>query len=450
MTGPTSAGTALPRAIGRAALIGLLLNAVIGSSVFGLPSVMAARLGDASPWAWVIAAVGMAVVVACFAEVASRFTAAGGTYLYARVAFGRLAGIEMGWLTYLVRLTAAATNANLLVIYLGAFWPEAGTRLMAPVVLALVLIPLAAANYRGVKTGVGVSSFFTVAKLLPLGLFMLVGLLALGTGGAEPVTQGVPPAGTWTWLEAVLLLVFAYGGFEAALLPLGEAKDPRRDAPVALFTTLVTCTVLYTTVQLIVSRVLPDAGSHQRPLAEAARILTGPTGAALLAAGAVISTYGYLAGSLVNVPRLTFAMAEQGDLPAAFGVPHPRFHTPYRSVIVFAVLVWLLASSGSFISNLSLSAASRLLTYGAVCLALPVLRRRDADVSPTIEPARLTLPAGRLIAGLGVVFSLALVLRIAPGEALVLAATMGLGLGHWWLVRREGRAPEGVPGDERG
>jgi amino acid transporter len=440
MTGPTPAGTALPRAIGRAALIGLFLNAIIGSSVFGLPSVMAARLGDASPWAWVFAALGMSVVVACFAEVASRFTAAGGTYLYARVAFGRLAGIEMGWLTYLVRLTAAATNANLLVIYLGAFWPQAGTRLMTPVVLALVLVPLAAANYRGVKTGVGVSSFFTIAKLLPLGLFMLAGLFALGAGSIEPVTQRTPAAGAWTWLEAVLLLVFAYGGFEAALLPLGEAKDPRRDAPVALFTALATCAVLYTTVQIIVSEVLPDAGSHQRPLAEAARILGGPAGAAVLAAGAVISTYGYLAGSLVNVPRLTFAMAEQGDLPAAFGTPHPRFQTPHRSVVGFAVLVWLLASSGSFISNLSLSAASRLLTYGAVCIALPVLRRRDERGSGVIEPARLVLPAGGLFAGLGLVFSLALVLRIAAGEALVLAATMGLGLAHWWLMRRVKRS----------
>ena len=436
MTGPPPGGTELPRAIGRAALIGLFLNAIIGSSVFGLPSGIAARLGDASPWAWVLAALGMSVVVASFAEVASRFAAAGGTYLYARVAFGRLAGIEMGWLTYLVRLTAAATNANLLVIYLGAFWPQAGARFMTPVVLALVLVPLAVANYRGVKTGVGVSSFFTVAKLLPLGLFMLVGLFLLGTGRVESVTQGAQAAGAWTWLEAVLLLVFAYGGFEAALLPLGEAKDPRRDAPVALFTALATCTVLYTTVQIIVSRVLPDAGSHERPLAEAARILAGPTGAAVLAAGAVISTYGYLAGALVNVPRLTFAMGEQGDLPAAFGTLHPRFRTPHRSVVVFAVLVWLLASNGSFISNLSLSAASRLLTYGAVCLALPVLRSRDVEGTGAVGPARLALPAGRFIAGLGMVFSLGLGLRIAPGEAVVLAVTMGLGLAHWWLVRR--------------
>src|SRR3954465_11583036 len=87
-------------AIGRIALVGLVLNAVIGSSVFGLPSVVAARLGSASPWAWLATGVMMPLVGACFAGVASRFRQAGGPYLYARVALGRGAGIQMAWLTY--------------------------------------------------------------------------------------------------------------------------------------------------------------------------------------------------------------------------------------------------------------------------------------------------------------------------------------------------------------
>lgn len=111
--------------------------------MFGLPSVIGGRLGAASPWAWVVAAAGMALVVACIAEVASRFSQAGGQYLYARAAFGRLAGIEMAWLAYLVRLTAAATNANLFVIYLGEFWSGATGAVESRVVLALLILPLA-------------------------------------------------------------------------------------------------------------------------------------------------------------------------------------------------------------------------------------------------------------------------------------------------------------------
>ena len=120
MTGP-----ALLRAIGRWSLVALVLNGVIGSSVFGLPSVIGGKLGAMSPLAWLVAALGIGTVVACFAEVASRFSEAGGPYLYAREAFGPFAGFQIGWLLWLARVTAFAALANLLVSYLGVFWPAA-------------------------------------------------------------------------------------------------------------------------------------------------------------------------------------------------------------------------------------------------------------------------------------------------------------------------------------
>ena len=155
--------------------------------MFGLPSVVAGELGAASPLAWLLAAAGMALIVACFAEVASRFGQAGGQYLYARVAFGRLAGIEMAWLTYLVRLTAAATNANLFVISLAEFWPGATGPLESRIILAAILLPLAIANYRGVGSGLNVSTTFTIAKLVPLGIFVVAGLGVL-------LSRGLPGA----------------------------------------------------------------------------------------------------------------------------------------------------------------------------------------------------------------------------------------------------------------
>ena len=425
----------LPRAIGRAALLGLVLNAVIGSSVFGLPAVIAARLGAASPWAWVAAAGGMALVVACFAEVASRFQQAGGAYIYARAAFGPLAGIQMAWLTYLVRLTAAATNANLFVIYLAEFWPRATGPAEGRLVLAAVVAPLALANYRGVGAGLGVSSAFTVAKLLPLGVFVALGVpVALAAGAVAPAAPAATP-GVGVWLEVVLLLVFAYGGFESALIPLGEAKNPRRDAPLALLGALGFCALLYTLVQVVVTATLSDPAGSERPLADASRLFLGPGGATLMAVGALVSVYGYLAGAMLLVPRLTYAMAEQGDLPPWMGAVHRRFRTPHVSVLLFAVLVWLLAASGGFLQNLTLSAVSRLLTYGAVCIALVVFRRREAAGGLPVEPAWLRIPAGPLVAGLGLGFTAVLALRMNARELLVLAATLLAGLVHWTWVR---------------
>ena len=425
----------LPRTIGRLALVGLVLNAVIGSSVFGLPGTVASRLGAQSALAWLVAAVGVGLIILCFAEVASRFREAGGAYLYSRAAFGRFAGIEMAWLTYLVRLTAAATNANLFVIYLGEFWPGAVGRLAGPLVLLAVLGPLAAANYRGSAAGVGVSSVFTVAKLLPLAVFMVAGLVILIRSG--PIAQpdpGLAPSAK-DWLEVVLMLVFAYGGFESALIPMGEAKDPRRDPAIALVAGLGICVVIYTLVQVVTSATLADPGASARPLADSARVLLGTPGATLMAAGALISVYGYLAGVMLLVPRLTHAMAEQRDLPRWLGAVHERFLTPHRSVLLFAVLVWVFAASGSFLQNLTLSAASRLLTYGVVCGALVAFRRRERAGDPGVRAAWFRVPAGGAVAALGLLFTAVLATRMNVREAVLLALTLAAGAAHWMRVR---------------
>jgi basic amino acid/polyamine antiporter, APA family len=378
----------------------------------------------------------MVLVVAAFAEVASRFTRAGGTYLYARVAFGRFAGIEMAWLTYLVRLTAAATNANLFIIYLAEFWPGATAPAASRLLLAAVMLPLVVANYRGIRGGVWTSSAFAVAKLAPLAIFVVAGLWVMAAGDLSPAPTLTTDADAGAWLEAILLLVFAYGGFESALLPLGEARDPRRDAPVALFTALGLCALIYTLVQLVVLAMLADS-TTDRPLAAAAQVFLGPAGAALMAAGALVSVYGYLAAAMVNVPRLIYAMAAEGDLPPRLAAVHPRFRTPHVSVAVFAATVWAFAAAGGFLSNLSLSAVSRLLTYGMVSVALVVFRRREG-VAREVEPAWFRVPAGTVVAALGLAFSAVLALRMKRLELVVLAGTIACGLVHWlWMQRRE-------------
>jgi basic amino acid/polyamine antiporter, APA family len=433
----------LIRAIGRWSLAALVLNGVIGSSVFGLPSVIAGKLGSASPWAWIIAAIGIAVIVACFAEVASRFGDAGGPYLYARVAFGRLAGIQMGWLAYLVRLTAAATNANLFVIYLGEFWPDSQEALTSRLVLAALIAPLAAINYRGVQQGSRLTSVLTMAKLIPLAFFILAGLaLALPHSvTAAPVPVPVPT--TRVWLDAILLLVFAYGGFEAALVPLGEARNPQRDAPFALFLCLITCAVVYTLVQVVVLAALPDPAASPRPLAAAAASFLGPNGGTLMALAALVSVYGYIAGAMVNVPRLTYAMAAEADLPGLFARVHPVYRTPYLSVVIYAVLVWLMAASSGFLQNLSLSAVSRLFTYGLVCAALLQFRRRETSGASTVATAHFRPGAGPVLAILGIAFSLTMATRMSPQELLVMSATLLIGLLNWLWVRNQKIDPRG-------
>ena len=408
-----------------------MVNSIIGSGIFGLPSLITRQLGSAGPVAWVAAAVFSGIIMLCFAEVASRFSETGGPYLYARVAFGRFTGILMGWLTWLVRLASAAANANLFIIYLAEFWIHAQAPLARVVVLTALIGMLTAINYWGVNAGTQLSNVFTVAKLLPLLVFILLGGMYL-VAHHQSVQIGFANTGHGSWLDAMILMVFAYGGFEGALLPMGEAKDPRRDAPFALITALVICTVVYTLVQVVVMGVLTNSAASDRPLAIAARVFMGEAGTAFISVGALLSIYGYLSSMLLNTPRLTFALAEQGDFPQVFAAIHPRFRTPYVSIVVFAALLWVLAFTGSFQWNVVLSAVARLFYYGIVCAALIILRRRAPG------EARFRLPAGPLLAVFGIVLCIVFLTAMHRSSFYVLLLVALIALLNWlWASRRE-------------
>src|SRR5215469_11900127 len=174
-----SSSEGLVRAIGRWSLTALVVNCIIGSGVFGLPSVLASLLGRASVLAVALAALAMAIIMACFAEVASRFAHTGGPYLYAQAAFGRFMGIQVAWLVWFVRLASCAANANLFVIYLGEFWPHATLPAMKLAMLTLLIGILAGINFCGVRAGTWVSTSFTVAKLSSLALVAIAGTIYL-------------------------------------------------------------------------------------------------------------------------------------------------------------------------------------------------------------------------------------------------------------------------------
>jgi basic amino acid/polyamine antiporter, APA family len=426
MTQPAS----LVRVMGRWSLVALVVNSIIGSAIFGLPGEVAALLGKYSPLGYLAAAAGVALVIATFAEVSSRFSAAGGPYLYAREAFGPFVGIQMAWLLWLVRLTAVASGANLFTIYLAEFWPMAQQPLPRALILTLLIGGLAAVNIRGAAAGAGLSNVFAISKLTPLAIFIVAGgaFLMFGSHTAS-FTAMSPKGGIQPWLEAVLILVFAYGGYESALVPMAEAKDPKRDAPFALFASLIICIVVYTLVQLVVMGLLPDPSLTKRPLATAARVFWGTGGAVLMTAGALISLYGYLAANTLNTPRLTFALAEHRDFPQIFANVHPKFRTPYISIAFYAAVVLTLSIIGTFKWNLMLSSVSRLFSYLIVFVALFVLRNRDGK-------APFHVPGGQVFAVLGIVFSLTLISQMGIDQVKVMLVTAGLALLTWVWARK--------------
>jgi APA family basic amino acid/polyamine antiporter len=426
----TSESRELVRTIGKWSLTALMINSIIGSGIFGLPSVVAGRLGAKAPYAYLIAGAGIAVIAGCLSEVASQFREAGGPYLYARETLGRFWGIQIAWMTWLSRIAAASGTANLFTTYLGQIIPKATQPLLRAVILSALIGVLAVANYVGVRFGTRVSDVFTVTKVSLLGVFVVAGLWWIAGHGAVRPLALTHTVGAGDWLEAVLVLVYAYGGFEAVLLATGEMRDPRRDAPVALLTGIAVVAVIYTLVQVVVSGTLADPTATQRPLAESANTVFGAGAAALIALGALISIYGYLSATMLHTPRLTFAMAERGDFPALFARIHERFRTPYVSIFLYTALLLGFTLAGNFRWNITLSAIARLFTYGSIAIALLILRKRRPDADA------FRLPMGRVLAVAAIVFCVVLLVRAPFSNSFVLVVTGALAAFNWWLTRR--------------
>jgi amino acid transporter len=425
VTSPSAATPHLVRAIGRWDFTAAVINAVVGAAIFGMPATQAALTGSWSPATYLVAALGILTIMLCFAEVASRFDAAGGPYLYTRTAFGPWMGFQAGWLTFWVRVTSVAANLNVLASYLAPVLPWAGRPTGRAAVMVIVLGVITATNIRGVRQATWTVDVLTAAKLLPFVVLILLGLPRVSSGvlATQSVAHG-------DWVRAILLLVFAYGGFEAPLIAAGEVLNPRRDTAFALIVAIAVIASLYTLVQLVVIGLVPHVAQTQAPVASAFGALFGPVGTIVAILAAVTSICGWATGSVLQTPRLLFSMAEARELPALLGRVHPRFRTPHASILTYSLLALAFGLPGSFEWNATLSAIVRLVTYGLTCAALPVLRRH----SPA-EPGFLLRPAG-LVVPLAVLFCLGLLASQAFGQVWILLVLMTVGALLWWITRR--------------
>src|SRR6266849_2239756 len=421
----------LVRTIGRWSLAALMVNTMVGASIFGLPALLAARLGKWSPFGFLAAFAIIAVIAACMAEVASQFQDAGGPYLYTRVAFGRFLAIQNGWLTWLTRIAAVSAVANLFITYLSEFIPAVTRPFVRAAVLTVLIGFLAAVNYRGVTGGNQLSNFFTVTKVSLLAFFVVTGFAALALHPELRVNPAPTQASSADWFEAVLLMMYSYGGFEAALIASGETRDARKDIPFALFTAIAATTLLYIAVQYLVIHTIPNAGASSAPVVDSARRFLSPLGVQIVAAGTLVSAYGYLSANMLHTPRITFAMGERGDFPAFFGKIHPRFRTPHLSIVIFAAALLLFSIAGDFRWNAMLSSVARLFIYGSVAAALPVLRKKQPEADG------FRLPYGITIAVLAMLFTGVMVTRMHRGELIVISTTAALAFLNWLWARKK-------------
>jgi amino acid transporter len=418
----------LLRGIGFLGVALIALNSMIGAGIFALPAEVAARAGVLSPWLFLACGLLVITVVLTYSELASYFRESGGPVLYTTAAFGPLTGFSTGWILFLSRMTAFAANANVMAIYLGAIWPWFGNDRGRAISIVAVTLLLTYANYRGVKDGVRTVGLFTVCKIAPLLLLILLGLPYVSGTTLFPVDlPTVDDLGGTT-----LLLIYAFVGFEAATITAGETARPRYNLPRALVTTVVGTGILYFLVVLVYISVLPAAGDSGATLVDVGRELAGPIGAMVITAAAVFSIGGNLASIMITVPRLTFALAEERLLPRWFGAVHRKHATPGNSILFLGAMSLGFALSGSFAWLAAASSLTRLVVYVLCIGALPVIRRR-ADAEARARAFRLK--GGYVIPVVALILCLWIAAQSSRQSWEVFGSLLAAGLALYWLAK---------------
>ena len=392
----------LHRALGRWDLTAIGINQVIGGAIFLMPSQVAAQIGGWSPIAFVLMGLASLSVALCFAEVGSRFDSTGGPYLYTRAAFGRFVAFEVGWMQWFTRAASQASVMAGIAVALGYYWPAITDAWPRAALLTAVTAALTWVNVRGIRQSAWLVDALTIGKLLPLALFIIVGLPSID--GAA--LTALPPLTLGQFSTAALLLIFIYGGYDVVPVPAGEAIDPRRHVPFALVATILTVMTVMTLAQLVAQSALPDLASRTTPVADAAAVLLGASGALIVGIGSVISMMGNNAGQILSGSRMLFALAENRELPGVFSFIHPRFRTPAYAIVFTSVVALVLALTGSFVKLAVVSAVARLVTYTGVSAA--TLRLRSPRFAGRVAPASFVAPLGPLLPVIAMVVSAAI------------------------------------------
>ncbi|MFN2458672.1 MAG: APC family permease [Chitinophagaceae bacterium] len=387
----------LARGIQKWDLVLLIINSIIGAGIFGLPSKIFQLSGVYSLAAFGVCAAVVLIYILCFAEVSSRFKETGGPYLYIHSAFGPFPGFIMGWLLLLSRIFNYATLINLLVTYTSFFSEALNTTAVRIIVILIVTTVLTYINHIGIKNATRVSNFFTIAKLLPLSIFIIAGLFFLQPE-AFAVTNEIAIS---SFSTSVLLLIFAFGGFESVLVNSGEVHNPSKNLPFALITAILVVVIFYCLIQVVCIGTLPSLASSSKPLAEAATGFMGPFGGNLMAAGALVSIFGTLNVIMLSGSRLPFAFSNERQFPQFFSFVHPKYLTPTWSLLLVAALAAIISITWTFLTALTIAAIIRVLLYLFVCASLIKLRQKNKSNSGYFK-----LRGGKVLALAAILISL--------------------------------------------
>ncbi len=382
----------LKRSVGVLGLSANIVNIIIGAGIFALPAVLASKMGASSIIAYLFCGILIALVMLCFAEAGSKITNTGGPYTYIETAFGNYAGFISGFFVLGGTIFADAAVSNALVNVLATAYPifeHHWTRLSF---LFVIFFGLASINIMGLKLGIGLVKFNTLAKLIPLLLLVTIGWKDVALSNL--LFSDMP--GTKKIGETALILFFAFQGAETGLVVGGEVLNPKRTVPRAILISISIVVGMYILIQTVSQGVLGSElpNFKSAPLAETAKVILGTFGFTLLFIGAIVSMFGFLSGSILNNPRVIYALSRDHVFPiTSLSKIHKSFKTPYIAILIYAIMGFTLSVSGSFEKLAIIASSSMLLIYLGVALSVIKLRKSRNAINGAFKiPGGLTVP----------------------------------------------------------
>lgn len=387
----------LKKVIGVRSLAANAVNLTVGSGIFALPAVVAAYLGPSSFLAYILCALLMGMVLLCFMEVGSKIPLTGGVYAYIETAFGPFIGFlanTLFWFGYAVMADAAV--ANILTDSVAIFFPSFDQPVVRAIFLATVFGGIAWLNVRGIKQGNTLVEIITLAKLLPLLVLVVVGVFFVNTENYQVAAW--PSVGKLG--EVSLILFFAFVGMECSLSASGEIKNPGKTIPRGILLGMFIIFIFYMLIQFVAQGVLGDQLPLHKdaPLAVVAQIVLGDFGKLLIVIGTAISCFGVISGDIMITSRVPYAAARDGLLPKFLSVIHPRYATPYMSILLYAAAGFIISISGGFRQLAIVASSSMLIIYFGVILATIKLKKHKAVEGSFVIPGGLIIPVIALVA----------------------------------------------------
>lgn len=364
-------------------LMSIVIGAIVGSDIYIVPGLTAGLIGPFAILVWIVGGVMAMVLAMVFAYCAFHVPNVGGSFAYVSKAFNSFYGFVAGWSMCIAEIVALPVFAIVFTNYLQFFVPlSPGSQLIIRAIFVMVFVGV---NIRGVKAAGKVNDVLTVAKLIPLLLIIVVGLgtLLLNPRLAANYSP-FAPLGVGSFGAVMVLVFWAYAGFELGSLPASEVVEPKKNIPRALITGMLVVIFFYVMTNVAVFAVVDwaDLSKSQIPLVMVSTALLGTAGGAITGVGALASVSGTDETEVLGTARLIYAISAHGYLPRALHRIHPSYKTPYVAILLEGGIALALSVFTGISELISFAVFNLGVCYLLVCLALYVLKKKGEKGLP--------------------------------------------------------------------